>query len=535
MPSIVSKVKDAIRGDSDTTHDSNSGQHGRTSHERDTYGQDSSRTGDHHGITTSRDTGADQGRFMGAGQMNPRSGTSDNTGSSALPGSFPGGQDNTTTRHRDGREYIAPKGTAVGHDQTGETGYDRAEQAVTGRDTSGNYNQTSSSRGNVRDERLMDPASHDAGSNVMGSAAAGDGHSKLHKRDDPRVDSDRDGSRTAGEYGTTTTTSTTSTTTGPHSSKLANKLDPRVDSARDSRQTTSGSGQPLSGYPGGYGTATSGQHGTHRETVGGDSYEQQSGRGYAADQQGGHGGRGLSTAAGAAGAGGLAAHELSSRHGDKRQQEYPASTGESHQQGYPTGAGSHLAQSTQGQRYDDQSRGTGVYNTVTGHGSGREYDQGGHGVGKSTGQGYSSAPGVSSGSCAVPREAGDSRSGGHSSMLGAGAAAGGAAGAAGMAGHHGSDRERYDQGTESGYGTSRQHDPASAGYGNTGAPSAMTGGQGQYGQSSTQPGSGHVPGGGDHFGPGHPGSKVMHTCNHCGKDNDISHYFKKDVVYRIHQ
>lgn len=38
-----------------------------------------------------------------------------------------------------------------------------------------------------------------------------------------------------------------------------------------------------------------------------------------------------------------------------------------------------------------------------------------------------------------------------------------------------------------------------------------------------------------HYGPGHPGAKVMHQCQHCGKDNDISNYFKSDVVYRLGQ
>ncbi|CAN8101944.1 unnamed protein product [Discula destructiva] len=38
-----------------------------------------------------------------------------------------------------------------------------------------------------------------------------------------------------------------------------------------------------------------------------------------------------------------------------------------------------------------------------------------------------------------------------------------------------------------------------------------------------------------HFGPGHEGAKVLHSCEHCGRDNDISRYFSKDVVYRLGQ
>lgn len=37
----------------------------------------------------------------------------------------------------------------------------------------------------------------------------------------------------------------------------------------------------------------------------------------------------------------------------------------------------------------------------------------------------------------------------------------------------------------------------------------------------------------NHFGPGHDGAKVLHQCEHCGNDNDISRYFRNDVVYRL--
>jgi hypothetical protein len=39
--------------------------------------------------------------------------------------------------------------------------------------------------------------------------------------------------------------------------------------------------------------------------------------------------------------------------------------------------------------------------------------------------------------------------------------------------------------------------------------------------------------GSDHYGPGHSGAKVMHQCQSCGHDNDISKYFSKDVIYRM--
>ena len=58
-------------------------------------------------------------------------------------------------------------------------------------------------------------------------------------------------------------------------------------------------------------------------------------------------------------------------------------------------------------------------------------------------------------------------------------------------------------------------------------------------RSSPLPGSDNGTGGDrnsaavDHYGPGHSGAKVMHRCQHCGNDNDISKYFNKDVVYRL--
>lgn len=63
-------------------------------------------------------------------------------------------------------------------------------------------------------------------------------------------------------------------------------------------------------------------------------------------------------------------------------------------------------------------------------------------------------------------------------------------------------------------GASPSHSNASAGSGPFSSPTASNAGRG-------------------HFGPGHEGSKVLHSCQHCGRDNDISQYFSKDVVYRM--
>ena len=55
-------------------------------------------------------------------------------------------------------------------------------------------------------------------------------------------------------------------------------------------------------------------------------------------------------------------------------------------------------------------------------------------------------------------------------------------------------------------------------FGHSGAGSGLSSGTGS-GQYRTPP----------------DGAKVLHQCTHCGRDNDISEYFKKEVVYRLGQ
>ena len=94
-----------------------------------------------------------------------------------------------------------------------------------------------------------------------GSTTSGPHHSNLENKMDPRVDSDRDGSRGLPGSGTGYASGTTgsgygtgSTNAGPHSSNFENKMDPRVDSDRDgSRGVGSGTG---------YGSGTTGTTGT---------------------------------------------------------------------------------------------------------------------------------------------------------------------------------------------------------------------------------------------------------------------------------
>lgn len=112
--------------------------------------------------------------------------------------------------------------------------------------------QTSRSTGYGNTTEYNEPGmggySGTTGIGSTGAGGAGPHNSAMMNKLDPRVDSDMDGSRNAGmnqggiggmSHGYTrdqsgiTGTTTTSGGAGPHSSSLLNKLDPRVDSDRD--------------------------------------------------------------------------------------------------------------------------------------------------------------------------------------------------------------------------------------------------------------------------------------------------------------
>ena len=126
------------------------------------------------------------------------------------------------------------------------------------------------------------------------STTAGPHSSNLANKADPRVDSDRDGSRNLGAaqpgygntgagydnttgsgYGDRSSTGTgltgtgsrhndpySNTTSGPHSSNLGNKADPRVDSDRDGRSGLTGT---TSRHNDPYSNTTSGPHSSNLE------------------------------------------------------------------------------------------------------------------------------------------------------------------------------------------------------------------------------------------------------------------------------
>jgi len=107
--------------------------------------------------------------------------------------------------------------------------------------------------------------------------------SRLANAADPRVDSDRDGSRNLGAASNTRGTGTTggfsgvgtgvnttsSTNAGPHSSNIANKLDPRIDSDHDgSRNLGAANGTSSTGA---YSGTQTGNHIGHTGDRGGIS------------------------------------------------------------------------------------------------------------------------------------------------------------------------------------------------------------------------------------------------------------------------
>ena len=136
-------------------------------------------------------------------------------------------------------------------------------------------------------------------------------------------------------------------------------------------------------------------------------------------------------------------------------------------------------------------------------------------------------------------------------MAGAGMAAGAAAGA--MAGSHGNNHSSHGM---TGHDSMTGNTHGAPGMtGNTHGAPGMTGNtmghdntvrapiHPESGMASSQQHGGPMGMGGSHnmssgmgdghMGPGHAAAKVMHRCDHCGNDNDISKYFSKEAVYRM--
>lgn len=152
------------------------------------------------------------------------------------------------------------------------------------RKTAGHGEYGSSGVGNTMGSSTM-------GSSGMSEGATGPHSSRIANAADPRVDSDRDGSRTMGgntgsnAYGSSNTRTAGNTVgmgssgmsegaTGPHNSRIANAADPRVDSDRDGSRTAGGLGSSGNAFGSSntgntFGSSSmTGTHGTHGTSTG---------------------------------------------------------------------------------------------------------------------------------------------------------------------------------------------------------------------------------------------------------------------------
>lgn len=105
-----------------------------------------------------------------------------------------------------------------------------------------------------------------SGTHGTSEGAYGPHSSRAANALDPRVDSDRDGSRTAGTGAGYNTHGTSEGAYGPHGSRAANALDPRVDSDRDGSRIAGNTGYNT--HSTGTTLGSSGTHGTSEGAYG---------------------------------------------------------------------------------------------------------------------------------------------------------------------------------------------------------------------------------------------------------------------------
>ncbi|OIW23713.1 hypothetical protein CONLIGDRAFT_637679 [Coniochaeta ligniaria NRRL 30616] len=278
MSSIVNKVKEALHSDKSDTHHNTSTTHNTSSGAPEgEYGPHGSRVANAADprVDSDRDGSHNTGRTAGHGEYGSSTGgyvhgtgpthASHDTGLGASTGSAGFGQHNSGTREGE----HGPHSSRIANAADPRVDSDRDGSHNVGR-TAGQHENYGSSTGGYVHGTGPTHASHTTGLGAStGSAGFGNTSgtregehgphsSRIANAADPRVDSDRDGSRNAGAaYGTSTTghgtgntfgssthTGTSGFTTGsnagtregehgPHSSRTANALDPRVDSDRD--------------------------------------------------------------------------------------------------------------------------------------------------------------------------------------------------------------------------------------------------------------------------------------------------------------
>lgn len=248
MSGIVNKIKEAIHSDKSTTHSAPEGSHGphnsRVANAADPR-VDSDRDGSHNMSGTTGRTanplgsGTTTGRHAGPLGNTHTSGTAE--GAHGPHNSrIANAADPRVDSDRDGSNTMGGTGNTIGTGSTGRTANPFGSSSTTGR------------------------TANPLGSSGTSEGAHGPHNSRVANAMDPRVDSDRDGSKTmggtgntmgnfgstgatgmtgssgfgSGTHGATGMTGTHGTSTGthgPHNSRVGNTLDPRVDSDRDGR------------------------------------------------------------------------------------------------------------------------------------------------------------------------------------------------------------------------------------------------------------------------------------------------------------
>ncbi|KAF7714309.1 Uncharacterized protein PECH_000437 [Penicillium ucsense] len=350
MSNLINKVKDAVKGHSDNSHEESAHSSNQGPHDSNTANKADPR------VDSDRD-GRTAHTSTTSSNMNPHhnttsTGTSANAYDSTQSANYgPHGSnvankaDPRVDSDRDGRtgygHSSSTPGTGLGsHSTTAGTTGTGLQSSTTGHH--GSHHGTAAGVGSGL---TAGAAAHEVGSHSH-SANHGPHGSNVANKADPRIDSDRDGRASYGHNTTglgsnnnTTTTgtgigshSTTghhgshsgtgvgtglatgaatgagaheygshSTNQGPHDSNVANKADPRVDSDRDGRASY---GHNATGTTGtGLQSSTSGTHGSHH---------------------GSH--HGTSTGVGSGLAAGAAAHEVGSQ-STHRGSNVPGTTG----------------------------------------------------------------------------------------------------------------------------------------------------------------------------------------------------------------
>lgn len=269
MSNIIQKVKEVISGDSqhptDSTHrGTTTGTTGVGSTTRDTYGTGNTTAGPHRSdmankvdprVDSDRDGSHNKGTYTGTGGVGSGTGMAGGFGTHHGSTNY-GPHDSNAANKLDPRVDSDHDGSRkIGGGGYSSGGFNTHSSTTHGTTGLG-HDSTAPIALNRPHDGTLGSSTHNT--STHGSTNVGPHSSNLMNKIDPRVDSDRDGSRNAGLTGAGGVHSTTgSTTAGPHRTDIGNKMDPKVDSDRDGSSRFMGS----TGLPG------SGTHNTHTTTT----------------------------------------------------------------------------------------------------------------------------------------------------------------------------------------------------------------------------------------------------------------------------